>query len=391
MKMATMFAKKIGQALRGARAKLGLGSERKASVKVEASAVLRTNAFRAAIRSLDAAIVGRAAVSWLREDWRCDNAIWLKRGALAAELAYWSGGQNALSFVHGATRGQTQSAAPVLEGDFARIFSRWGLGAPSAEPREPGASVRRAGEDGRSDVILTLAAPDSGREILGHLILVGALAWEKTARSALFRAQLEAFADRMDQALAHEAVRELTFKDELTDLYNQRYLPLVLDQQVERALSGGSRFSVLFIDVDRFKLVNDENGHLVGSQLLVELSRLLRSSVRRTDFAFRYGGDEYVVVLPGADARGALAAAERIRKKAEISSFSLEKSLFGAAPGGPDNGGPATSRGKLSVTVSIGVAAFPEHALSTRELLRLADEAMYASKRQSRNAVRLAS
>ena len=375
-----------------------IGSRRTADADVlrereaRAEAALRAEAFRAAIRSFDSAVVARSAAAWLRDDWSCDNVIWMPRGTLQAELAHYDGGRNAESFVHGATRGQVQAAAPLSDGALAAMFKRWGPHAPERAPLEPGALVRASSEEDRSDVLLTLIAPDaeSDEEPLGHLLLRACPDWTGVSRSATFVAQVSAFIDRMDQALSHEALRALTYKDELTDLYNQRYLPVVLDEQIERAAKAEGRFSVLFIDVDRFKSVNDQNGHLVGSRILVELSRILREAVRRTDFAFRYGGDEYVVVLPGADAQGAMAAAERIRQRAEKSRFNVNLGDR-ASTGAAYDAGDDELNGGLKVTVSIGVAAFPDHAKSTRDLLRIADEAMYASKRQSRNAVRLAS
>ena len=328
-----------------------------------ARSVLRSDFFRTAIRSLEPERVARTATAWLRDDWACDNAVWFPVGTLGT-----------VAFQPGAVRDSVSSALPMTDGGYRELFTRWGASAPASEPTAEGPLVMAVvGE--RWDVIVPVASPDSVRrgEILGYLVLVKCPNWPQVERKPLFRLQLAALADRMDQALSYEAVRALTFKDELTDLFNQRYLPVVLDQQIKRALQSDGRFSVLFVDVDRFKSVNDQNGHLVGSQILIKLSRLLRSTVRRTDYAFRYGGDEYVIVLPGADARGAMITAERIRRLTEGATFELDGDL------------------EVSVTVSIGVAAFPEHANSTLDLLRLADEAMYAGKRESRNAVRIAS
>lgn len=355
-----------------------------------ASRDLRADAFRAAVRSLDPGVVGAAAVAWLKDDWDCENVVWFPRGVLAQELAHYDRGRNEVALRYGATRGAVVSAEALLPGAVGRMFATWTPRALSDVLGDEGAVDCRERSDGRRDVRVTLGAPGGQNRPLGDMVFVGARCWERSFRLPLFERQMESLADRMDQALEHEAVRALTYKDELTDLFNQRYLPLVLEEQIQRASRGEGQFSVLFVDVDRFKSVNDENGHLVGSKVLIELSQILKSAVRRTDFAFRYGGDEYIVVLPGASAEGAFIAAERIRKRAESASFGASDDTGDGNDFSGDSLEANLNR-RLNVTVSIGVAAYPQHAQSTRDLLRLADEAMYESKRQSRNAVRLAS
>jgi diguanylate cyclase (GGDEF)-like protein len=164
-------------------------------------------------------------------------------------------------------------------------------------------------------------------------------------------------------------VEHLVYLDDLTHLYNTRYLELALD----RELAGGLPFTVLFMDLDRFKQVNDEHGHLAGSSLLVEVARVLRSCVRDDDVLVRYGGDEYVVLLVGVDSGGSLKVAERIRRAIEDHRF---LSREGA---------------RVRITASIGLASYPEHAQAKAEILDLADRAMYRGKRSSRNVVYMAS
>ena len=164
-------------------------------------------------------------------------------------------------------------------------------------------------------------------------------------------------------------VENLAFLDDLTHLYNRRYLDLAL----ERAVAGGRPFTVLFLDLDHFKTVNDTHGHLAGSHLLVEVARVLRSCVRDEDVVVRYGGDEYVVLLVGIDSGGALKVAERIRRAIEDHRF---LSRAGA---------------RVRVTSSIGLASFPEHADSKTSILDFADRAMYRGKRSTRNVVYMAS
>lgn len=166
-----------------------------------------------------------------------------------------------------------------------------------------------------------------------------------------------------------EEARDLAYVDDLTRLFNTRYLDLALDREI----SGGKPFSVLFMDLDHFKQVNDEHGHLSGSQLLVEVGRVLRSCVRDEDVIARFGGDEYVVVLVGIDAGGGLKVAERIRRAIEDHRFLSREG------------------GRVRITASIGLASHPEHAQAKAELIDLADRAMYRGKRTTRNVVYIAS
>jgi diguanylate cyclase (GGDEF)-like protein len=123
------------------------------------------------------------------------------------------------------------------------------------------------------------------------------------------------------------------------------------------------------MDVDHFKIINDNYGHLVGSKLLVEMGQLLLKSLRTVDIVARYGGDEFVIVLPQTPPNSAIQIAERIRKSVENNVF-LKKEGY-----------------SLKLTASFGVASYPESASSKEELLRLADEAMYRVKYQTRNGV----
>ncbi len=170
--------------------------------------------------------------------------------------------------------------------------------------------------------------------------------------------------------IEHYKVREKSYIDDVTALYNQRYLPMVLDNEIARAKRSQTAFAVLFLDIDYFKTVNDTCGHLVGSKILVDISEIIQSIVRSSDYAFRYGGDEFVIVLTQTDAQKALVVAERIRKAVEATSFKIE-------------GGPAD----LKLTVSVGLAGYPEHATSSSQIIQLADDAMYLAKHKSRNTV----
>ncbi len=168
-----------------------------------------------------------------------------------------------------------------------------------------------------------------------------------------------------------EELKQQTFVDDLTGLYNSRYLKFAITNAVAKCRAPGHAFSVLFIDVDHFKSVNDHHGHLVGSEFLVAIAKTIRNTVRQIDPVFRYGGDEFVVILQGSPTQEAKEVAERIRKHVERRVF-----VFG--------------KQRVQTTVSIGVATYPTHASDQETLLKLADEAMYSAKKTSRNTVHLA-
>ncbi len=163
----------------------------------------------------------------------------------------------------------------------------------------------------------------------------------------------------------------LTVTDDLTKLYNYRYLKQYLEAEVKRCLRYKKRVSLLFIDVDGFKRVNDTFGHLVGSLALAEMGGVLRKILRETDVVGRYGGDEFVVVLPETPLNGALVIAERIRKKIEDYEF-VAQDL------------------SIHLTVSLGIANCPKHTLTAEGLIKKADAAMYRAKEISKNSIKVA-
>lgn len=168
------------------------------------------------------------------------------------------------------------------------------------------------------------------------------------------------------------AVEDLAYIDDLTRLFNTRYLHLMLDREFQDAPQTQRPFSLLFLDLDHFKSINDNHGHLVGSKLLVETARVVKGCVRDHDVVARYGGDEYVVMLRNTDSGGALKVAERIRRTMETHQFLAREGL------------------SLKLSTCIGVASFPEHARDKATLLDLSDRAMYRGKRGTRNVVYMA-
>ena len=186
------------------------------------------------------------------------------------------------------------------------------------------------------------------------------------------RMMLEPAALALDNALALERAEALSVTDDLTRLYNSRYLHQMLRRETKRAMRSGRPLSLLFVDLDGFKQVNDNYGHLAGSKALGEAALVIRACARESDVVARFGGDEFSVILPETGSQGAAAVAERIRER--LSSFQ-----FLAADG-------------LSVhlTASIGVATLPDVATSTEELLRAADTAMYRVKAVGKDGIYIA-
>jgi diguanylate cyclase (GGDEF)-like protein len=186
----------------------------------------------------------------------------------------------------------------------------------------------------------------------------------------------------IQNALDAIRARELARRDDLTGLYNDRFLHRRLTDEIARSERDGTALALLFMDLDKFKVVNDTHGHLAGSRTLREVGQLIKNTLPPGAVAARYGGDEFVIILPGADASSALAVAEALR--ASIESNSL---LSDAADLGLMNKG-------LRITTSIGVATYHEHigpfgSIERRQsaFLRLADAAMYSAKSQGRNRV----
>lgn len=175
-----------------------------------------------------------------------------------------------------------------------------------------------------------------------------------------------------DSARRIQEARNLAFVDPLTDLYNARYLDIALEKRIAEAKTLGTSFSVLFLDLDYFKDVNDRYGHLTGGKVLIEASRILKANVREEDYVIRYGGDEFTLVLPATDRSGAREVAERIRR-------SLKDHVFLGREGK-----------SVRLTASIGVATFPDDAQSREELIDQADRAMYRGKEATRDVVYLA-
>lgn len=186
------------------------------------------------------------------------------------------------------------------------------------------------------------------------------------------RAVLEPPAIALDNALALQKAEALSVTDDLTRLYNSRYLNLVLRRETKRASRSGRPLSLLFLDLDGFKMVNDSHGHLAGSRALVEAAAIIRSCARETDVVARFGGDEFALILPDTGREGAVSVATRIRERISGARFLTADAL------------------DVRLTASIGVATLPDTAASAEDLLKAADMAMYQVKAIGKNGIHIA-
>lgn len=189
---------------------------------------------------------------------------------------------------------------------------------------------------------------------------------------AVLRSALEPAAFALDNALMFQRTQALSVTDDLTQLYNSRYLNQVLRRETKRASRSGRPLSLLFMDLDGFKSINDSHGHLYGSRALVEAADVVRKSARETDVCARFGGDEFAVVLPDTGCEGAYAVGERIRERIAAHAFLAEDGF------------------RIRLTASVGVATLPDVAASADELLKAADQAMYRVKDAGKNGILVA-
>jgi len=183
---------------------------------------------------------------------------------------------------------------------------------------------------------------------------------------------LEPAAYTLLTALRVARAEALSVTDDLTQLYNSRYLNEVLRKETKRAMRSGWPLSLLFIDLDGFKAINDDHGHLLGSRALIEAADVVRASARETDIVARFGGDEFAILLPETGVEGAHSVARRLRERLQRFTF-----LSGVAPTG-------------RITASIGVATLPDVADTAEGLLQAADTAMYRVKATGKNGIHIA-
>ncbi len=183
---------------------------------------------------------------------------------------------------------------------------------------------------------------------------------------------VEPCAIAIENAILFQRTEQLTITDDLTKLFNSRYMNVYLGREIKRCKRHGIPLSVIFLDLDGFKGINDQYGHLAGSGTLAEVGAILAEAVRESDILARYGGDEFVVVLPETPPAGALVIAERLRRAIEAHAFLQAQGL--------------TAR----ISASFGISSYPDHALTPEGLIQKADQAMYRVKERDKNGIEVA-
>lgn len=210
-----------------------------------------------------------------------------------------------------------------------------------------------------------------GKEVVVWVHLSISVVRDADGRPVYFVAMAEDITQRKkeerEQQQRTEELMTLATTDPLTGLYNHRFMQDFLQQRLVEAKRGGQQVSVLMLDLDHFRNLNEEYGHDAGNLALRAVAECMRHSLREEDVACRYGGEEFVMILAGAPLSAALAAAERVRRRIE----EVRPTAFHSQP----------------LTCSIGVASFPAHASTAASLLKAADMALYNAKRSGRNRV----
>jgi diguanylate cyclase (GGDEF)-like protein len=237
---------------------------------------------------------------------------------------------------------------------------------------DPGADPRFSAFAGsvRCAICIPLRSRD---RTLGVIELVNYRAATLTTETTAFlRVLCDYAAIAIQNVRAVERIQELTITDDCTGLYNSRHLFSVTESELERSRRFSLPFSLIFIDLDHFKRVNDLYGHLTGSRLLAEIARTIKQNVRGIDSAFRYGGDEFIVLLPQTGKDAALEVTQRLLHSLHETRYLLSEGL------------------ELRMLASFGIASYPEDGSSIQEIIGAADEMMYLVKNSSRGNIAVA-
>lgn len=209
----------------------------------------------------------------------------------------------------------------------------------------------------------------TGGKVLGVIQLVN-IDMQVYARSEMLLQTLADYAAiAIENAQAVRRIQELSITDDCTGLYNARHLFTVLSDEVHRSARFGYEFTLLFLDIDHFKRVNDEHGHIIGSRLLAQVGECLRENLRLVDAAFRYGGDEFAIVLPQTSQEAGLRVARRISRVFHQRQWLADEKL------------------RVDLRASIGIATYPADANTPQAIVQRADEMMYAVKQAGRDNI----
>jgi diguanylate cyclase (GGDEF)-like protein len=223
----------------------------------------------------------------------------------------------------------------------------------------------------RMDPLIAVPLPDGGRPT--GILLLG------DPRSAPGEGDLDPIGRLVEEmlpgllnALRVEAYRDLVIKDDQSECFNRRHFDRSLSEEVYRAQRYATDLSLVFLDLDNLKAVNDRHGHAAGSRTVREVARRLVGGIRGSDRAYRYGGDEFCIILPATPPEGARELCERLRDSIASRPFTVESAT------------------QVRVTASFGIASYPVHARTSLGLIKCSDEAMQSAKRAGKNAVRIA-
>jgi len=299
---------------------------------------------------------------------------------LGAHVAEWIGDGRGLAYVRGedpqsfvpARQGGEEGAPP--EGDAGQVAASKieGFVGDRDEVLEaalPAFLPAEAVPDGeRPAHAWTLPIRDPGGALAGVVVHLAGAEPTPDARARVLKL-LEEARPAIANALAVRGIRELVFKDDTADCFNRRYFNEFLSEELARATRFKASLSLIFFDMDNLKSVNNRLGHAMGSRAIFEVSQRVRSKIRKFDKLFRFGGDEFCIVLPETEWHGALEVAERVRESIAGRNLLTEKT-----------GGEG-----VKMTASFGIASFPLHARNREELIHLADWAMQRIKRGTKN------
>jgi diguanylate cyclase (GGDEF)-like protein/PAS domain S-box-containing protein len=229
---------------------------------------------------------------------------------------------------------------------------------------------RRDGSRYHEEQMITPVSDRDGA--ITHFIAIKQDVSERKAADRALRAAHQELAARVAEIeRLNRQLHEQAIRDPLTGLFNRRYLEATIEREHARLVREGKPLAVVMLDIDRFKRINDDHGHAAGDEVLKRVGELIRSDIRGSDLPCRFGGEEFLIALPGASLEAACGRAESWRQRLAATPFE-------------------TATAPLRVTVSAGVAAVDGSGSDVTELIRRADDALYAAKRSGRNRVEVA-